>query len=106
MIALRFQKKIIIIIMIIIMIALRFQKKIMIIIIIISELRFQKDIMIIIMTIILIMTIMITLRFQKKMGRAFSANHTESGCLPDCHSMKSLTTIIVIVIDISKIRPP
>ena len=74
------------------MIALRFQKKIMIIIIIMIELRFQKDIMMIIMIIILIMTIMITLRFQKKMGRAFSANHTESGCLPDCHSMKSLTT--------------
>ena len=47
-------------------------------------------IMIIIMTIMII--IMIALRFQKKMGRAFSANHTESGCLPDCHSMKSPTT--------------
>ena len=41
---------------------------------------------------IIIMIIMIALRFQKKMGRAFSANHTESGCLPDCHSMKSPTT--------------
>ena len=29
-----------------------------------------------------------TSRFQKIMGRAFSANHSESGCLPDCISMK------------------
>jgi hypothetical protein len=29
-----------------------------------------------------------TARFQKMMGRAFSANHSESDCLPDCNSMK------------------
>ena len=29
-----------------------------------------------------------TSKFQKIMGRSFSANHTESGCLPDCHSIK------------------
>ena len=29
-----------------------------------------------------------TSRFQKIMGKSFSANHTESGCLPDCQSVK------------------
>ena len=29
-----------------------------------------------------------TSQFQKLMGRSFSANHTESGCLPDCYSVK------------------
>ena len=29
-----------------------------------------------------------TAKFQKIMGRSFSANHTESGCLPDCQSIK------------------
>ena len=80
------------------MIALRFQKKIMIIIIIMIKIIIiiimitMIIIMIIMIIMIIIMIIMIALRFQKKMGRAFSANHTESGCLPDCHSMKSPTT--------------
>ena len=34
-----------------------------------------------------------TSKFQKIMGRAFSANHSQSGCLPDCHSVKYSYTL-------------
>ena len=34
-----------------------------------------------------------TSQFQKIMGRSFSANHTESGCLPDCQSVKYSYTL-------------
>ena len=34
-----------------------------------------------------------TSQFQKIMGRSFSANHTESGCLPDCQSVKYTYTL-------------
>ena len=34
-----------------------------------------------------------TSQFQKIMGRSFSANHTESGCLPDCRSVKYTYTL-------------
>ena len=38
-----------------------------------------------------------TSQFQKVMGRSFSANHTESGCLPDCQSVKYTYTLSQVI---------